>query len=200
MKKYLFILIAAVSFFVSCKKDKSILLPPVVVPPPAMDYINLHDSAIEYAKPVTVIDLDGDGFSDLKFGVVLVGDPINQQDKRQYMVSSGIHSKLPVNTNGQVPVMSNGDLIPLDNFGGYNWWLVSSVLMVQRIENVNGDVSWVGPWKGAIKKYLPFQMLKNNQRHNGWVELSVDVAQQKIVLHGLALSREGEKQVKAGDQ
>lgn len=200
MKKYVLILMAAVTLFVSCKKEKGILFPPVAVPQPAMDYINLHDSAIEYAKPVTVIDLDGDGFSDLKFGVVLVGDPINQQDKRQFTVSSGIHSMLPVNAIGQVPVMSKDDLIPLDNFDGYSWWLVSSVLMVQRIENINGDISWVGPWKGAIKKYLPFQMLKNNQRHNGWIELSVDVAQQKIVLHRLALSKEGEKQIKAGDQ
>lgn len=188
----------AASLLVSCKKEDAILVPPIPTPLPEMVYTDLYDSAIRYQQPVTVFDFDKDGFSDLKFGVVLVGDPIQQQDKRQFTVSSGIHSKLAVNIASQSPVMNKADLIPVADFNGYKWWLVSSVLLAQRIESINGAITWEGEWKAAVKRYLPFQMIKNNLRYNGWVELSVDITQEKIVLHRLALCKEAETAIKAG--
>ncbi|MBL0357102.1 MAG: hypothetical protein IPP72_09540 [Chitinophagaceae bacterium] len=182
---------------VSCEKENE-HKPPVAIPVPEMELIDLHDTAIRYGKPVTVIDLDGDNHSDLKFAVILVGDPILQQDKHQYTVSSGVNSKLAVNSSEQAPVMNKGTVIPLADFNGYKWWLVSSVMMIQRIENMNGAIIWEGHWKDAVKKYLPFQLIKNNQRYNGWVELSVDVLQEKIVLHKIAVSKEAEREIKAG--
>ncbi len=163
-----------------------------------MDYINLHDSVIMYAHLPALFDFDADGFSDLKFGVTLVGDPVLHQDKRQFTVSSGIHSKLAVNASSYVPVMNKGDLIPIENFNGYEWWLVSSVLLVERVENAGGDIFWQGHWKGVVKKYLPFQMIKNDRRYNGWVELTVNTEQEKIVLHRLALCKEAEEEIAAG--
>lgn len=188
----------AACVFASCKKEAPVNLPPVPNPSPAMVYIDLHDSAIRYQQPVTAFDFDNDGFSDLKFGVVLVGDPIQQQDKRQFMVSSGIHSKLAVNMASQSPVMNKAEMIPIADFNGYHWWLVSSVLLVQRIESMDGAITWEGDWKTAAKKYLPFQMIKNNQHYNGWVELSVDVLQEKVILHRLALCKEAETAIKTG--
>ncbi|MES2849612.1 MAG: hypothetical protein V4685_11190 [Bacteroidota bacterium] len=194
MKGRLFLAVAvAVLLLISCKKDDVI-----IVPQPAMDYTDLHDSIVRYSQPPLLFDFDGDGFSDLKFGVVLVGDGSAGHDKRQFRVSSGIHSKLAVNSSEQVPIMNRGDLIPLANFSGYEWWLVSSVLMVERVENTGGQIWWQGHWQGAIKKYLPFQMIRNNQRFNGWVELTVDVPGEKIVLHRLAMCKEPEKEIKAG--
>jgi hypothetical protein len=190
--------VIAAGLLLSCKKEDGIHVPPVANPVPEMVYTNLHDSAIRYQQPVTVFYFDNDGFADLKFAVVLVGDPINQQDKRQFIVSSGIHSKLAVNTASQSPVMNKSDLIPVSDFNGYKWWLVSSVLLAQRIENINGTIMWEGDWKATVKKYLPFQMTRNNKHFSGWVELSVDITQEKVILHKLALCKEAESAIKAG--
>lgn len=194
MKERLFLAAAVAALLLfSCKKDDV-----VIIPQPVMEYTDLHDSVVQAGKPLSTFDFDGDGFSDLRFNVTLIGDPLLGQDKSQFRVSSGIHSKLPVNSAEHVPVMNRGDIIPLANFSGYQWWLVSSVVMVERVENTGGQIWWQGNWQGAIKKYLPFQMIKNGQRHNGWVELTVDEQGEKIILHRLAMSKEPEKEIKAG--
>ena len=183
--------------FTSCKKDEVRPVPPA--PPSAgVDYISLGEKEVLYGESPTVIDIDQDNVNDLIFSVWLVGDPIQQQDKRQFRIGSGINTSLAVNSNEQVPVMMKGANIPLSNFDGYSWFKVSSVILVQRIENINGDISWNGNWQGATKKYLSFQLIKNNQRFGGWVELSVDVVNEKLILHRLAISKEGEREINAG--
>lgn len=195
------IAVAACLLFFSCKKVGN-TRPPVFTPGTGIDSFNLQDSALRYGEPPILFDFDKDGFADLKFAVVLVGDPVLQQDRREFRVSSGIHSKLAVNAATEhVPVLDSGDWIPVDNFDGYNWWLVSSAILVQRVETADGAISWNGHWKEAVKKYLPFQLISVNtsQRYAGWVELTVQVAEEKIVLHRMALSRVAEKRIRAGE-
>jgi len=198
INKYSAILLVVAVSLNSCKKDRVIQVPIPTDPPVEMIYRDLHEKEIKYAQPATIIDLDEDNTSDIIFFVWLVGDPVMQQDKRQFRVSSGINTNLAVNTAEQVPALLKDDNIPLSNFNGYSWYKVSSVILVQRIEDVNGNISWDGTWQGVTKKYLPFQLLKNNQRFNGWLELSVDIANEKLVLHRLAISRHAEKVIKAG--
>lgn len=181
----------------SCKKENTPTVPSE--PSPAVEYITIVDSVIKYGNKVIVFDFDGDGFSDLKFGVVLVGDPIEKKDKRQFRVASGISTKFAVNDVLGVPVMNKGEEVPLNNFNGFEWWLVSSVILIQRIEDINGSVTWEGQWKGAIKKYLPFQLIKNGKVHTGWAELTVNANEEKIILHRIALSKEPGKLIRVGD-
>jgi hypothetical protein len=196
INNYSMIFLVAAVALISCTKDRTI---PVATDPPAeMIYKDLHEKEIRFAQPAYVIDLDEDKTSDLIFSVWLIGDPVLQQDKRQFRVSSGIHTNLAVNAAEQVPALSKDDNIPLSNFNGYSWYKVSSVILVQRIEDVNGNISWDGTWKGTTKKYLPFQLLKNRQRFNGWLELSVDIANEKLLLHRIAISKNAEKEIKAG--
>ena len=195
--KYSALILSAIVLFTSCSKEEAKPLPPPL-DPLEMDYTSLHEKEIKYAQPAAIIDLDGDNQTDLVFGVLLVGDPLEQQDKRQFRLSSGIHTNLAVNNNEQVPAMVKDEVIPLSNFNGYNWYKVSSVILVQRIENIDGIISWNGNWQGATKKYLPFQQMKNNQRFNGWIELSVDVFNEKLILHRMAISKLPETVIKAG--
>jgi hypothetical protein len=196
--KYSAIILIAALLFTSCKKDdvKPSSIP--TDPSPEMVYKNLGEKEIKYAQPSIVIDLDSDNQADLIFGVLLVGDPVEQLDKRQFRVTSGINTNLPVNASEQVPAMIKDETIPISDFNGYNWFKVSSIILVQRVEDINGGISWNGNWKGAIKKYLPFQLLKNDQRFNGWIEISADVVNEKVVLHRLAISKVAEKEIKAG--
>ncbi len=194
MKKHFFLFsVLAVVFFSSCKKKDS-ELPSLE----EMNYINLNDRAVAYQQAPVGLDIDNNNETDLVFSVWLVGDPILEQDKRQFRVSSGIHTRLAVNANEETPVTGKGEKIFLSSFNGYNWYEVSSIILVQRIEGIYGPVFWQGNWKTANRKYLPFQLLKNNQRYNGWVELTVDIAQEKIILHKAACSKLPEKNIRAG--
>ena len=95
--------------------------------------------------------------------------------------------------------MNKGENISLENFKGYDWNLVSAVMLVERWENATGQITWHGNWKGAVKKYLPFQIVIDSMRHTGWVELSIDIASQKVVLHRAAYTKVPEKEIKAGE-
>ncbi|HMO61836.1 MAG TPA: hypothetical protein PKC39_12560 [Ferruginibacter sp.] len=193
--------VAACLLFFSCKKENS-RTPPVVDPGSGIEYFNLHDTVVHYGSTPISFDFDGDGFSDLRFSVALIGDPILKQDIRTFRVSTGIHSKLAVSSNTEhIPMLPHGAVIPLEDFDGYQWWLVSSAILVERIENATGQIWWQGQWKDAKNKYLPFQLIDADtlKRYTGWVELTVDINTEKIILHRMALSRVAEKLVRAGE-
>lgn len=190
---FLFAVLTAV-LFTSCKK-KEVELPSS---PAEMIYVNLNDRVVAYQQPSVILDIDNNNEIDFVFGVLLVGDPILEQDKRQFRVSSGVHTRLAVNAIEETPVKENGETVFLSSFNGYNWYEVSSIILVQRIEGMYAPIFWEGNWKTANRKYLPFQLVKNNQRYNGWLELTVDIAQEKIILHKAAYSILPEKNIRAG--
>lgn len=194
MKKHFFLFAAMVIvLFSSCKRiDVEITIPE------DMTYVNLNNRTVAFQQGPVVLDLDHNYENDLIFSVWLVGDPMLEQDKRQFRVSSGIHTRLAVNANEETPVMGVGDMIYLSSFNGYNWYEVSSIILVQRVEGMYGPIFWTGNWQTAYHRYLPFQLVKNNQRYNGWVELTVDLEQEKIILHKAAYSNLPERKIRAG--
>lgn len=163
-----------------------------------MEYMDLLDKKIKRNEPSAVLDLNKDGQYDLIFGVQLVGDALNQADKTQFNVSSSFYTNLPININEHIMPMDRLQNIPLDNFNAHEWYNVGHSTLVEKNEFVSGTIIWRGVWQEAIKKYLPFQVTKNGLRYNGWVELSVDITNQQLVLHRAAISKQAEKEVKAG--
>ena len=182
---------------VSCKKNPVNNLP-VPQPPAVMDYIDLGNKEIRQQAPAFFIDLNKDGKIDLHFGTMLVGDAINKQDKLLFLAGSDIETKLPVNTSEQAPALNQAATIPINDFDGYTWFEASSVELVRKVTGMDAPVFWEGNWKAATRKYLPVQVIKNNQRFNGWVELTVDIVNEKIVLHRAAISKLGEKAIQVG--
>jgi len=178
----------------SCRKS----VDAIPIPIDEMEYTDLNNREIKYNGPSAVIDLNNDNEPDLIFGVLLVGDPLNNVDKRQYRVGSGIFTKLPVNHIEQVPMLNKADTVFLNNFNGYNWYEISSITLIERVENLAGTIIWRGNWRTAAKNYLPVQVLKNEERFNGWVELTVDIANEKIILHRTAISIHPEKNIRVG--
>lgn len=188
---------AFISLLSSCKKDGPANGP--AAPPVETIRIDLGQKEIQYGAAPVLIDLDNDGTRDLIFNVTLVGDPLSGVVKRKFMAGSGVKSLFAVNEQEQVPCMNKGENISIENFNGYHWNLVSAVMLVERWENATGQITWHGNWKGAVKKYLPIQIVINGMRHNGWVELSIDIANQKVVLHKTAFTKDPEKEIKAGE-
>lgn len=184
------------AIFLSCKKDPQTI---PVVPLPAMEYFDLHDREINDHTTGLLLDVNHDGRNDLAFATLLVGDPINQVDKLQFLISSNIGINLPVNSNEEVPVMNNGTNIPLGNFDGYRWFELSSVTLVQKIISLTQPPIWQGHWRNAIHKFLPFQVADSGKLFNGWVEISSDIAGEQMILHKAAISKEANAMIKSGN-
>ncbi len=187
---------------VSCTKNCD----PLMTVPPGMDSLvnktmihkNLQDTEVKFQQRTFAIDLDSNGTKDLIFGVMLVGDAVNKQDKYMFMVTSGIDTRLPVNANEQVPVLQKGDKIPVDNIPAYNWYELSSVMLMQKVVTVNMGNYWEGNWKSASRKYLPFQHKLNGKKYNGWVEMTLNPNQEKAIIHSYAICKSPEKDIYIG--
>jgi hypothetical protein len=193
MKK-IFIVFLLASFSWACSKNPVTPGPPTS-PLPRMMPINLFDAEVKYNRS-KVIDINNDGRADLLFEVLLVGDPILQRDRIQFYVSSDIRCSLLNNRNDESPVLNKGDWIP-GIYTGYTWYQASSIVMVEKLIYDTYSL-WEGRWLRADHQYLPVTVYKNGKTYYGWVEISFNRAQEKMILHKAAISEEEDKAVKAG--
>jgi len=195
MRKILFILSIAV-IIVACTKEP---VRPKPEPPstyhPEMIYSDLKNAEVYYGKP-QFVDVDQDGSKDFSFGVLLVGDPILQRDRLQFYTYSGIKRNLLNNDVDESPMLNKRDSIS-KNHPGYTWWEISNIVLTEKITDYNGSY-WQGLWKNADHKYLPIQIEKDRKLYHGWIELSFDSAEEKLILHRSAISKEEDKLVLAG--
>jgi hypothetical protein len=181
-------------FLSACEKNH-VEVP--LIPSVKMIYINLSDSAVVFGRSAS-FDLDGNGEKDIHFGTLLVGDPISQQDKKQWLVTSSFNTSLPVNINEDIPVLNLNDSIPVADFSGYNWYNASSILLSQKIISMTIPPYWEGTWKDVLHRFIPIQLKRYNSLFNGWVEISFDKLQEKVILHKAAVSEEPNKMAIAG--
>jgi len=193
MKQFLFIAALALSLM-ACNKEKPPVKPPVVSHP-QMAYKDLQNQEVKYGQ-YQYIDVDNDGSRDFLFNVQLVGDPVLQRDRMQFNANSGIKRNLLNNQIDESPMLNRGDTIS-KNHSGFTWWEISSIVLAEKVIYNNGN-SWEGLWKNADHKYLPIQVDKNGKLFHGWIELSFNTAEEKLILHRAAISTEEDKGILAG--
>jgi hypothetical protein len=193
MTKYLFFATVSV-LLVACGKEKVPAKEPVKTHP-IMIYTDLQNKEVKYGK-FQYVDVDGDGPYDFLFNVVLVGDPILQRDRVQFYANSGINRNLLNSDVDESPMLSKGDSISKIH-AGYQWWEISAIVLAEKIVTNDGSF-WQGKWKNADHKYLPIQIEKNNKLYHGWIELSFNTAEEKLILHKAAISTEEDKSIQAG--
>ena len=191
MKKLLIFLLAG-SLLASCQKDA---LEPLPAPHPVMLYKNLQNAEVAPSQPRSV-DINNDGQNDFSFGVLLVGDPILQRDRLQYLANSKIGTNLLNNEADQSPMLNKNDLVTTI-YQGYQWFEISAIVLAEKITTMT-EIHWDGLWKNSSHNYLPVQIKQNGKLYNGWIELSFDTAAEKLILHKAAISTEENKPVKAG--
>lgn len=192
MKKVLSLALA-VLLLAACKKPKP---SQPGFPHPQMQSLDLHDESIRFGQ-IKKIDINSDGIDDFLVSTLLVGDPVLERDRRQYYISSSTESRFLQDGNNQSPILNKGDQIMLQH-PGYGWFEVTSLLLAEKIVPMIGNPFWQGAWKQANQHYLPVQVKKNGSIFNGWIALSFDTMQEKIILHKAAICTEAGRTIKAG--
>lgn len=192
MKRF-YILLSGVVLIASCKKEHT----PTPADDKIMIYTDLKDSAVTFSHAASY-DLNGDGEKDVLFSTLLVGDPINKEDKKQWYVTASFNASLPVEEGESIPVLNLADSIPVGNFNGYNWYNASSIILAQKIIGEVGDPIWQGDWKNANHRFIPIQLKKSDDIYNGWIEISFDKTNEKVILHKAGVSKKAGKAVAAG--
>lgn len=189
----LYILLLIVSLYSCSDKDNSIELP---VHPP-MVYTDLNDVKIKFGQ-FKALDINKDNTEDFAFSTLLVGDPVLRRDKRQYYANSSFDAFLLVDDIEQTPVLSQNDLIPINDHAGLHWYNASSIILTQKIIGENEPVHWEGNWQNVSHKFIPVQVKKNELRYNGWVEISFSTANEELTLHKAAIAVDAGVNVRAG--
>lgn len=190
--KLLFVIILLTGAGFACsKKDRS-----PYHGHPSMRYTDLRDAEVKLNQPF-LLDINADGIRDFSFSTLLVGDPVLERDRLQFYASSGIHTSLLNDASDESPVLHKGELISSIHTG-YLWWELSSIVLAEKITSTYGSVHWEGRWMNAFHRYLPVRVNKSGETYFGWVEISMDTTQGKLILHRSAIGMEAGKPVRAG--
>ncbi|MCU0394291.1 MAG: hypothetical protein MUF29_00160 [Chitinophagaceae bacterium] len=198
MKGFSFLLPVTL-LLVACTKQPPVIPPPVITPQPAMHVIQYQNKVVRYAGAPALLDVDADGSLDFVFGVQLVGDPLLQADKVQFLAKSNVDRLLAVNAREETPSLAKGSLITAGALPGHAWYDIASIVLVQKTLRNDADPVWDGNWRKEGIQYLPVQLLKAGQRFNGWIALQFNQQSESLVVLSSAISREPEKTVQAGN-
>ncbi|POY39052.1 hypothetical protein C3K47_00700 [Solitalea longa] len=192
MKNGLVLLLGCI-LLIGCKKGDNEIEDPQTHP--EMFYKNLEDTEVRFDQ-IKYLDIDNDGAKDFYFNVQLLGDPVQQRDRIQYLANSLQQGYLLNDAQDQSPILNKFD--PVSNtHEGYTWYENSSILLAEKIVTFNGNF-WEGLWKDADHKFLPVQVKKNQSLYHGWIELSINTGKEVLILHRSGISKKEDKEVKAG--
>jgi hypothetical protein len=155
-----------------------------------MQYTPLANKEV-VANQQQQIDIDGDQRVDFSIEAKVTTDALVETISFEISSSQKNYSFIEHNNeNGLVtiPALNLGDTILTVCKGNKQWKASKNMLLVKKIYSFSDDETiWEGNWKAAQNKYLPIQVSRNGGYYNGWIELSVDALNDKIILHRAAL-------------
>lgn len=196
--KISFLIISTLVILSACSK-KDVVDPPKLPDNefPEMLVTELNDAEVKQQEHQT-LDLDKDGVNDLVFAIWYIGDPVEREDEVLFFAASGTQSSLMVGGENVSPRFSKNDIIPVNPIEGYNWYIVAQVEMAMKNIGYDAPPYWEKDWKDASHKYLAVQVKRANKLYYGWVEVSMDTANSKLILHRAAIAKQPGRAVKAG--
>jgi hypothetical protein len=184
----------------SCSKNTEQRVPE---PDTLLIYQELYNQEVGLNDPPLIIDTDQNGKSDLIFSVAITYNPTTGITEKSATVINLAGTYLPIQTGDPTPLLSYGDKIHQQYFTPpqYHWNNAWRTFMASKQLSPITSNDWKGLWVGASHKYIPFLIEWVLGAPNyGWIEISFDTTQEKIILHKCAVSHTNEynKVVKAG--
>lgn len=196
--KILFAFLIPLLLLTACSKREAISDKPVPgKDAPEMLITDLKNAEVKDKKS-QAIDLNLDSKTDLVFATWYIGNPNEKEDEILFFAGSGIESSLFVGGENDSPVYRKNEPIPVAPANGFDWYIVAQAEMAKKNIGMTGDPYWEKSWRDASHKYLAVRILKDGQFYYGWVEVSMDKANSRLILHSAGISKVAGKPVKAG--
>jgi len=187
------LMLLAILVIIACKKENN-----APVPEPTMFYQELYQAVVNI-NTAQVVDLDENGAREFTFSARTINDATLNQTRLEFVVIARPEGGLLMTTGTQGGKKYNkGDSIRIAAPAGANWASLTLMIMAQKVTPQAGAAYWQGEWKDASHHYLPVTIAKDGYIHTGWIELSLDIASEKLILHKAAYSLEPDKSSSAG--
>lgn len=187
-----FCLLALLFSLLGCKKETSVITETI--------YTDLSNKEVKYNQ-IQSVDINNDKIDDFYFVTSLIGgsDFGSTLSKIRPLLKNRLYIKYDeVKDYHVTPAFNKDDMINAKSENDFQWGTYSAVTVESLYTTSNDQTTWMGPWKQAQHKYLPVCVFKDNSYYYGWIELSVNEADEKIILHKAALRKIASKEIGAG--
>jgi hypothetical protein len=187
-----------VALTAGCAKEPLAPEQPRPEPVPATEKMELNKS-VKFGSSTFRLDIDKDGYNDLLFGYMLVGDASLKVDRYQLITVSPLTVAMPINASEEVALLEKSQPIPMQQNTGFEWYNASSTVLFEKIVSNTAAPLFRGPLTGSTRKYLPLQVFRQGKVYNGWVEISADPEQLTVNIHSAGISKLPDRAIKAGE-
>jgi len=156
--------------------------------------ISIEDSVVSYLNN-PALDLNQDGEADIVFTTGYFSFADGRVELQFHAVSTGPHQILL--SEDQPLILEKGSSISSNPPSSYTWSVHNGILLT--LVDHFGQKSWKGVWKGQQQQYLAVRLAQHDGTYNyGWICISADEEQERIILHQAALSLAPDSGLKAG--
>ena len=168
--------LAALLLMAACRKSSKESNPPY-------QHRSLGDVEVKYLKPYS-LDIDQDNEDEVYFVVGLVNDA--EGTHARFTAYSLLSAKV-LSREDSVLKQNEGDPVPVVPHHPHEWSAAANFMCELLLPAANPlDTTWRGDWVGVNRKYLGVQFMKGTEACLGWVAVSVDTANDRMVLHDCA--------------
>ncbi|MBO9658714.1 MAG: hypothetical protein J7527_07790 [Chitinophagaceae bacterium] len=198
--KILFIFSFTVILLSACSKRDAVIEKPVpddVRILPEMMITELNNAEVKQGQSMA-IDLNRDGVRDIVFATWYIGNPNEKEDEVLFFASTGTESALMLGGENDSPRFGIDEMISEQPSSGFEWYVIGQAELAKKNIGLVGAPYWEKPWKNANHEFLSLRVKKNNAWYYGWVEVSMDTANSKLILHRAAIGMVEGKAVKTG--
>jgi|SRR5690606_4330727 hypothetical protein len=172
MKTAIVIFLLGVVQLIACSDDDS-------APTNRIVFVDLHDGKAGYNQAFP-LDIDEDGVHEFVFNATLMADPIG--DHLRFTLVSRLNNEV-AGENSNIKVLSANQ--PIGSTLTFDY---DTEVLVIKTTTAEG-VTWWGNWQGVQNRYIGIRFRLKGTEYYGWLRVSVDQANEHVVIHDMAYSR-----------
>ncbi|WP_336518444.1 hypothetical protein [Pollutibacter soli] len=183
--------IFGIVLMISCRKNDDLWINP------PMKYRDLNNQVVGENGRL-VLDLNEDGKNDFRFSEWEYASNAENAMVQEFYVFTYEDSYTLTSWNEFSQALNRDQVIAVQAPVNFEWANVSQTNFAKQIRPTGGPNTWLGPWKDVQHKFLPVQITIAGERHNGWIEISMDTGRKELTLHRAAWSEKSDEAVLAG--